>query len=451
MPETLSSSVITVADATTSLDWEGLASVEQQAAILPILDELETAFHGAFDLFSPCLSRGTAGVALFLGYLSKLEGKAHLIERSAELLNQAIKRVDRMPGAQFYSGYSGVAWTVEHIQRELLGIQHTAEGEDANEDVDEMLLRFLEANKPWRDGYDLSGGLVGYGVYALERLNHPTARLLLARVLDHLEALAMETPEGFTWPTPIDLMRPWQVKNAPKGCFNLGLAHGIPSVILLLAAIRHAGREHSSLDGRKASRLLEGGMAWLLGKLNPPFLEENRLPDLCPNGIGIKGPNPKGKESACYSGNRLAWSYGDLGASLAMLQTAILTERPDWKAKAMEIALHAASRPLAASGVMDAGLNHGSGGNMVIFQRLFQLTGDPQFKQAAQVYLDHLLNTRKSGNPFAGYMCWHPDDPTDTLKSDPGLLEGAAGAGLALLSALGVEPAWARFMMLCVK
>jgi len=40
------------------------------------------------------------------------------------------------------------------------------------------------------------------------------------------------------------------------------------------------------------------------------------------------------------------------------------------------------------------------------------------------------------------------NENTNPYKSDPGLLEGAAGVGLALLAALGIEPKWDRFMML---
>jgi lantibiotic modifying enzyme len=164
---------------------------------------------------------------------------------------------------------------------------------------------------------------------------------------------------------------------------------------------------------------------------------------------------PSEKDIAHSEGGRVAWCYGDLGASMAILTAARLAKRDDWEIKALDMARQAAARPLNTSGVRDTSLCHGSAGNTLIFQRLFLLTGEECFWQAAQMYLEHLINSRNPGGPFGGYTTYKPETDADSkvkenvnpYKSDPGLLEGAAGAGLVLLAALGVEPKWDRFLL----
>ncbi len=423
--------------------WLPLACKSQRASVYPILDELALTLDSDAETAHPCLSGGTAGIALFLGYFSKVPGREGLQDRAMELLSLAVERVDRTHGAKLYSGYSGIAWAVEHLQQEVF---EDAEGEDANEGVDEVLQDIL-APSPWRDDYDLISGLVGYGVYALERLSRPRARLILARILDHLEAMAVPRPKGHSWPTVPGLLPTWQRKLAPQGYLNLGLAHGVPGVLMLLAAMERAGQQYPEIDYRRAAKLLEGGMAWLFSQLQGPE-SGSYLASWCP----VEQERPEVESH----GGRVAWCYGDLGASLAILNAAQLARRPDWEAKALDMARLAAARPLKTSGVRDISLCHGSAGNALIFQRLFHLTGEACFRQAAQMYLEHLITTRNPGGPFAGYTTYKPEmdeegkakENTNPYKSDPGLLEGAAGVGLALLAALGIEPKWDRFMML---
>ncbi len=423
--------------------WPPLASESQRASIFSILEELALTLDPDAEKAHPCLSGGTAGTALFLGYLSKLPGREELQNRAMDLLSLAVERVERTPGAQFYSGYSGIAWAVEHLQQEVF---EDAEEEDANEGVDEVLQDLL-APSPWRDDYDLISGLVGFGVYALERLSRPGARQVLARILDHLEALAVPRPTGHSWPTAPGLLPTWQRELAPQGYLNLGLAHGVPGVLMLLAALERAGGKYQEIDSRRAAKLLEGGMEWFFSQFQASE-----------NGSYLAGwcPLEQERPEVESHGGRVAWCYGDLGASLAILNAAHLVGRPDWEAKALDMARLAAARPLKTSGVRDTSLCHGSAGNVLIFQRLFHITGEACFRQAAQMYLEHLIDTRNPGGPFAGYTTYKPEmdgegkakENTDPYKSDPGLLEGAAGVGLALLAALGIEPKWDRLMML---
>lgn len=387
-------------------------------------------------LLPPDLASGLGGAALFLGYLSRRAGFEGAKPQAEALLEFAIEGVARAPRPSLYAGFVGLAWCIEHLNGRVL----EAQAEDPNADVDEILLDILRVDG-WDADYDLISGLVGIGVYALERCPRPTGMAILDRILHHLERLAVPRGPGLAWPTPPERLPPWQRRLSPQGYLNMGLAHGVPAVLLLLAAMQRVG-----LDPGRTSPLLAGGMAWFMDQIQTP------------HGIGhLAGWCPMEETRVSQGPGRIAWCYGDLGASVAMLQTARLAGEAAWEEVALDIARRAAIRPVAEAGVMDVGLCHGSAGNLHVFHRLYRMTGDPLFQDAAGRYLQHVLASRVPGSGFAGFTAYRPPFDEDGASLEcgqphvpaPGLLEGAAGVGLALLATLDpADPAWDRFLLL---
>lgn len=187
--------------------------------------------------------------------------------------------------------------------------------------------------------------------------------------------------------------------------------------------------------------LLEGAMAWL----------QSQTPERPSQGClasWVKAEVERPREAV----SRVAWCYGDLGGAMAVLLAARAAKRADWEAFALTMARFAAERPLGEAGVNDAGLCHGAAGNAQIFFRLHGATGEIRFRERALEYLDAALAMHLPGQGIGGWRAYHPgedgDDP-EPMKSVPGVLEGAAGIGLAFLSFLEPkEPAWDRFMLL---
>jgi hypothetical protein len=382
------------------------------------------------------LALGQAGSALFLGHLSRHPGFEWMNERAEELLGLAVERVREAAGFGLLGGYLGIAWCVEHL---CSGILQNQEG-DANAGVDEVILERL-GQDPWTEPYDLISGLAGIGVYALERLPRASGEAILGRVLDHLERLAVPRGPGLAWLTPPGHLPLWQRRNAPQGYFNLGVAHGIPAVLGVLGAMKAYG-----LEPARSGRLLEGGMAWLATQ----FQEGE-------DGCLLARWCPAERETPPPELGRIAWCYGDLGASMVLLTAARHARNPSWEGLALTLARRAASRPLGSAGVRDACLCHGSAGNLHVFHRLWRATGESVFLEAARAWLDQVLDTRRPGEGFAGYRTYHPPtdadgtliEGADPWRDTPGLLEGACGTGLALLSCLeDVDPAWDRCLLL---
>src|SRR5262249_20069375 len=92
----------------------------------------------------------------------------------------------------------------------------------------------------WQYVYDLCHGLVGIGVYAVERGD----RTLAVRVLDQLDRLAERDRDGeIAWLTRPELLIDWQLAQAPHGYYNLGVAHGMPGIMALAARYSDADIE----------------------------------------------------------------------------------------------------------------------------------------------------------------------------------------------------------------
>jgi lantibiotic modifying enzyme len=334
--------------------------------------------------FQGGLASGPAGAALFFAYLDRFHpGEGHGAKAHAFLERAVEDLAAQAPGPGLLTGFTGVAWALEHLEG--------APGEeDANGEVDAFLISLLDA--PWDGPFDLVSGLAGMGIYALERLPRPSGRRILEGVVDHLERTSRPAGPGRAWLTPPGQLPPWQRALCPQGHWNLGLAHGVPGVVALLARARVAG-----LD--RAVPLLEDAVAWLQAQRQPGTLPSAFAPWL-PAG-------PAGSPMA----SRIAWCYGDLGVALALLQAARATARPDWEGAARSIARKAALRAPGQAGDRDACLCHGAAGNAHLFNRLFQATGEEGFRRAALAWYQRTLDYREKGQGAGGFRFHRPPTP----------------------------------------
>jgi len=379
---------------------------------------------------SVSLAAGYAGRALLHEYLARAWGREDDAETAWRLLalaGEAVAEVGMSPS--LYSGFSGVAWVTEHLS--AAATEDAAE--DANEEIDRALVACLEQS-PWRGDYDLIRGLVGLGVYALERLPRATALRCLELVLARLGESAEQTADGITWKTAPELLVPMQRRWCPEGYYNLGVAHGVPGVVALLAAAWAAG------VGRERARpLLDGAVSWVRSRAIPGE-SGSAFPAWVAPGAE---PRP----------TRAAWCYGDPGVAATLLAAARCVGESAWEAHALEIGRAAAARPPDAAGVHDACLCHGAAGLGHLYNRMFQTTGDPALRDAARAWFVRALDHARTGRGVAGFAAWQPGpDGKMGWHDDPGFLTGAAGVALALLAAAtDVEPHWDRVMLLSVR
>jgi lantibiotic modifying enzyme len=402
-----------------------LQSLREIAEVLQAPDngqhaKIDNEFQG--QPFS--LGSGAAGVAVFLAYLEK-SGLFPGVRQSAfEQMNRAIEAVATqytMPA--LYGGFTGVGWAAEHVTRLL-----AESSEDLNSDLDSAVERYVQIS-PWKDDYDLISGLVGLGIYCLERSGSALANHALELIVDRLHETAERSPDEttVTWFTPPELLIRMQTEKYPRGFYNLGVAHGVPGVIALLGRIYSSG-----IAKDKTSWLLDRAVAWLL---------RQRLPagsNSCFADVIAQGSSSKD----C----RLAWCYGDAGIAAALLMAARCTGTKSWETEALAIAQRSARRAAETCGVTDACVCHGSAGLAHIFNRIYQATQDDLYADSARFWLQRTLQFREPGKGAAGYMTWGMGEK-EAIELQPklGLIQGIAGIGLVLLAAVSdIEPSWDR-------
>lgn len=370
------------------------------------------------------LSRGWTGTAVTLHYLDPVfpgEGFGKLSEAALDRAVEAVAEQRMNPG--LLQGFPGVAWAIEHLGQ-------NADEEDANAAVDDALLDMLATPRPG-GLYDLVSGLVGVGVYALGR---PTSsgRKLVELVVERLREWSEPGDPGITWYTRPELIPPSARERVPEGYYNLGLAHGVPGVIAVLAQAHRAGVARDT-----AATLLEAAVEWVFAQALPaggratwPFFV----------GPGIE-PRPA----------RLAWCYGDPGVIASLLQAADVLERPDWEKAALDALSRAVARPPGSSDVQGASLCHGAMGLAHIWNRMWQRTRSDELRDSIAYWTTVALDLRTYPDGLAGYSVW---DPTSEAEEGgdvqgPGLLAGVAGIALALVAAATDRaPAWDSHLLL---
>jgi hypothetical protein len=445
---------VTEPDVTETI-WQPVVTADQTAAardaITAILRDLQhDRYRSVNQRFSDPF------IALLFAEVARDTGDRTFAAEALARLDRAIANLESATlSPALFGGFAGVAWLalrVPPLAGPLVddsagsatdGSATNGSGADGSaaddepgdpcEEIDEVLVEALSAPK-WKGPYDLISGLVGIGVYALERLSEPHGREMLRLIVEHLASLAAETPKGLTWWTAPEHLPGHQLKMAPRGFQNLGMAHGVPGVIALLG---HVCRADVAVP--QASRLLEGAVDWVLS-------------EQLPEGPGARYPCwivPGERQTPA----RLAWCYGGLGVASALMIAARALNHARWEAVAHEFGLLEASRAMHETLVRDTCLCHGSTGNAHIFRRFYHATGDERFLAAAKWWYSETFASRTSGQGIGGFQFYAPPlegaASPDDWCDDPTFTSGAAGVGLALQAAIGTTtPGWDRLMLI---
>jgi hypothetical protein len=368
------------------------------------------------------------GPALLYGTLQRLYPERDYGQLAEDTLNRATDAA-ALPDIQpaLISGFTGIAWTLQLLHGPF------SPDDDPNEAIDSALHECVAA-PDWRGPFDLLYGLVGFALYAIERLPAPQARACLEQIIARLDELAERGPVGITWRTLPEILIESQRRDYPHGYYNLGVAHGLPGVIAVLAqAVYH------DVAGEQARCLLEGAFSWTLAQQLAGGAATH-FPAM------ILSDRPPTK-------SRLAWCYGDAGASASLLWAARAVGNREWEGAALEVARSAALRAAGDAGVIDAGLCHGAAGLAHIFNRLWQATGDSLFAEAARGWIGRALAMR-GAEGVAGFRFW--DSTADESRpgawvADVAFLTGATGLALALAAATRpFEPTWDRLLLVSV-
>jgi lantibiotic biosynthesis protein len=365
---------------------------------------------------------GKAGLTLFWAYYSRYSNSIKVEKILVPLILevfQGIKKNNISP--TFGTGLAGIGWTIEHLSKNgFLKLDTNSLIGNFDELLYSCMLQYIRVRN-----YDYFHGALGIGVYFLNRTSCKKSNRYISNLVDELEKISTIFPYGIAWEsnTSID----------DEGCFNLSLSHGLASIISILTRVYRA-----NINSEKTRSLISNAIDYLIhfkrdtydsGYIFPAFVSK----------IGIHD-NSKG---------RLSWCYYDLGISVALWNAGQTFNNESWKQEAVNTLLSTTNiQDINKAGVMDAGLCHGATGIAHIYNRVYNYTGIENFKNSAIYWFQQSLKMDGFKDGLVGYKTCRPLE-LGGLQNDYSFIEGIAGIGLAMISAVSdMNPAWDSVLIL---
>jgi len=381
------------------------------------------AVPGAGAAPEASLYAGTSGVVLFFLELAAATGDAHALELA---LSGADELLAELPpavageGAGLYTGLAGVGFALGETWRATGEARYRAGLErcvttlaSSARSVDGL------AGVSWSDAdgvrvNDVIAGTAGIGfflLWAADALDSEAARELAQRAASNLGALGEPLDGGLDW--AMDSADPRRLPN---------FAHGTAGIAAFLAR-----------SGRTAEA--ERGAAHLLAIADRS------------QGFRVYHHTPDGTD-LFY----LGWCHGPCGTARLFRELARAAPAPRWGELERECA-----RALEASGLPERRLPGfwdnvsrccGSAGVIEFFVSLHASGGAPDDLAFAQrVARDLLARATRDERGLSWLQAEHRVRP-ELLQAQTGLMQGAAGIGLALLHLDGAERARPPFVAL---
>jgi lantibiotic biosynthesis protein len=188
---------------------------------------------------------------------------------------------------------------------------------------------------------------------------------------------------------------------------DLGMAHGVAGMVAALA--------FAAPQERRYDDAIRSGLEFLAS---------------CRDAGAIAWPAGVGKTSRPAA--RAAWCYGAPGCASALFLGGRRIGAPEYERLGLNALRELTRKPLSRWGIQDNALCHGFVGNALVFTSLGELSGDTMLSEFGFELIDGVIEAYDAARPF-GYPAMIVAEAVDAA----GLLQGAAGIGLALLTAAG--------------
>jgi lantibiotic modifying enzyme len=355
---------------------------------------------------------GSPGIALFMYYYWLWSERDIFYEKSLEILSSCIDYCTRKKVINtFCDGISGLGWCLK-----LLSKKDIVEGnvneiiENINPELYSEMMYMINNGQ-----YDFLHKALGIGLYYKDISGNYVSDLILG-----LERSAVKTENGVYWYSTYE-----NNNISTDRAINLSMSHGLASIISFLCKL--------SNQNDNARYLLYDAVRFMLSQQQDNKIYISYFPSIiC--------------ETIKHSSNRLAWCYGDLGIAVSLWYASCVLDNEKYHELALDVFVACCDRRnIKKELVFDAGICHGSSGIAHIFNRMYQHTGNIRLKDAAIFWINDCLRKASFDDGLAGYKVWR----TDGWITQGGILEGIAGIGLVLLSAVSdIEPDWDECLLL---
>lgn len=357
------------------------------------------------------LMSGRAGVCLYLyeRYLStkKIEYLDFCLN-NLEISFNRILHIETI-NPTYSSGLSGILDVANYISKtENINIGLKKINSKIEDSLYNIALSYLK-----RNNYDFLHGALGIANYLLN-IKSPKLKYLVKYLL----SIGVHINKS---------MVAWKSYNKNgKVEYNLGLSHGIPSIIVFLSKCVISGIEENSCKD------------YLLKTIN--FVESNKIE----NAKSIYSYTTNNTDAS-----RLAWCYGDLGIARSFYISSVALSSKEILDNSLLIMGEVSNRiNLEENYVQDASLCHGSSGIAHIFNLFYNETRSENFKKLTYYWINETIILGNHKNGIAGYKTWYGNE--QGWRNEVGFLEGVVGIGLSLNYFLSYnkKSKWSQFLLL---
>ncbi|MDN3548900.1 lanthionine synthetase LanC family protein [Mucilaginibacter aquaedulcis] len=319
----------------------------------------------------------------------------------------------------FCNGLAGVNWFFRFLNQQEAVLDDDDTASICNRDamLEEASLTFLNAGN-----YDFLHGGLGIAYYLLYQ-NPAERQNYFSQVFQILKLQLIGQDQGSALAA-----YDFAGKKVVLEDVNLGLAHGVPSILKFCIQCISMG-------------ICVDESRYIANKISSYLVYQGSLQGTFPSMV-------KNNRYGAMPDSRLAWCYGDIGTGFTLYQAALVLNDFKLKMFAEDILERSCRRRLPKdTGVMDACICHGSAGIAHVYNKMWFYTKKEVFKSAAEYWLDVTLDFRVFEKGVAGYMMYR-FDTAPRYENVYGLLGGAAGIGLVLLSYLTGDFSWDYCLLL---
>jgi len=366
------------------------------------------------EIPDPGLMTGLTGVATLFFHCGRSMGSDRIENLGYLALEKAIGSIDKgFNWPSFATGLTGMKFTLHHLGNQQFISQADASALDSMEPV-----MFEFARKRMQEGeYSYLHGGLGY----LPGLDRGAGAQAQSK---QLITMLMEQSVN-----PLPGQIAWETCNPKTGQteINLGLAHGVPGIMLLMASSLNCWSQHDQI-ALNSYEAVASAVPSMVDFLMHCRLEKASNGSLFPHRMVGGKPDKPG---------RLAWCYGDPGVATALWQTGLFMQRTDWQSMALEWLIKSSGRIRTRENrVYDACLCHGTAGLALIYYKMADLTGQERLLDASIHWTRATLDHAQHSDAPAGYLFLGPGN-----RYTPNLtfLEGITGVGLALNTLINAE------------
>lgn len=393
-----------------------------------IVNTLTTDFldHTWNEKVDASLYTGTIGVSLQHALLYKYTGISDHKDHVYQLVSQSLNNLQSLNGKSSLSGYAGIVWGLVYLTK--LELFEYKDIEEYLQHLVTLIIKSIDIDIK-QGNYDLMHGLIGkliaiISVHDIAPQAFPNLSNIIEQSIINLMSLGQESKTGVFWQSHL----------RAKGIINIGMAHGISSVIWFLTSILDKGFLNE-VTKKSCIRQIKKACNWLILQKDDSLHPYFSLP--CEVSTG---------EHKAHLRFSLAWCHGDLGASIALIKAGTALKQQILIDEGVAIAQQLAQLLLKDSTILqdnenvDSSLCHGSLGAFFIFYQLYWQTNNETFKKAYQYWLTTIIDSIKLNEKFMGFKtAYNQNNQNIIWRHNPGLLNGVSGNTLILLTYLMQE------------